>query len=55
VNNEQKLSAVAHVIIVSCYKYGRYRHRICTRIAAMHIILRVLVVFYLRVTCICVA
>jgi hypothetical protein len=26
VNNEQKLSAVAHVIIGSCYKYGRYRH-----------------------------
>jgi hypothetical protein len=24
---KQKHSAVAHVIIVSCYKYGRYRHR----------------------------
>jgi hypothetical protein len=23
---KQKLPAVAHVIIVSCYKYGRYRH-----------------------------
>jgi hypothetical protein len=26
---KQKQSAVAHVIIVSCYKYGRYRHRCC--------------------------
>jgi hypothetical protein len=24
---KQKQSAVAHVILVSCYKYGRYRHR----------------------------
>jgi hypothetical protein len=30
------------------------RHIYVTRIAAMHIILRVLVVLYLRVTCICV-
>jgi hypothetical protein len=25
-NKKQKLSSVAHLIIVSCYKYGRYRH-----------------------------